>query len=634
MTTFQTLLAGLRFPISRAPTESASLLSAIHALKANVSDLDDDQLVAESKRLRDQTVDNGGGLIEIPKVFALASEAAYRSIGIRFYDVQVMAARSLLNCQIAEMKTGEGKTYVGALTSYAWSLMGRGVHFMTTNDYLAERDCDLVRPMLERLGVSVGFLSRESDPVQKRNAYLCDITYGPGYEFGFDYLRDQLALIQHRQPNLGEHYRTLRRGDEESEVFQIQREHFSAIVDEADSVMIDEATTPLVLSGSPGQPSEHPEPYQVAAEVARNLRSEDHFSLDSRTRRAELTKAGISEIEQHLDQKTLQHLRRPWFMYVQHALQARHHFTRDADYVAADDKIKIVDANTGRIFEDRTWSDGLHQAVEAKERVTITDENRSLARISRQQFFRLYENLCGMTGTALDSEAELSSVYKLPVTVIPTHKDCRRVVYPMRVFADENSKYDAIGRAVREMHETSRPILIGTRTIEKSELVAQRLSDLPVQILNGKQDADEARMVAGAGTRGAIMVATNMAGRGTDIKLGEGVNELGGLHVIVCEPHDSARVDRQLVGRASRQGDPGSCQTFVSADDDVIQQYARWMARYIRRIAGPDGEVEADLSRELAKLQNSVERKSAAKRREMFSRETWLEDVLSTLAKQ
>lgn len=634
MITLQALLTGFRFSTGVAPSVNRSILAEIREGERRLAGLDDDQLRAESLKLRDRTVDAFDGTVDAAAAFALVSESAQRALGIRFYDVQLLAGLSLLRNEIAEMKTGEGKTFVGAIVSYAQALHGHGVHFMTTNDYLAKRDYEIVRPLFERLGLTVGLVERESSPDEKRDAYLCDVTYGPGYEFGFDYLRDQLAMIQKKTPELGESFISLRRGDRQASVPRTQRQHFCAIIDEADSVLIDEATTPLVLSGSSGQASKNPQPYLLAHDVASALTIDKHFTTDSSTRVATLTKGGLQEILGRLEPSARNQLRRPWFLYVQQALQAQHHFTRDAEYVVSENKIKIVDANTGRLFEDRTWSNGLHQAVEAKEGVPITEENNPLAGISRQQYFRLYENLCGMTGTAIDSKAELRNVYQLNVTVIPTHKPCIRTVHPSRFFAGEDAKWEAIAESVSRIHEIGQPVLIGTRTIDKSEQIAARLRGLDFQLLNGKQDADEAHMIAGAGKIGAIMIATNMAGRGTDIKLGQGVAKLGGIHVIVSEPHDSARVDRQLIGRASRQGDPGSCQTFVSAEDNLIVQHAPWMARYIRKLAGTNQEVAADLSREIAKLQKSVERKSAAKRREMFGSESWQEEVMSTLAKK
>lgn len=541
MHTLPTFFAGLRFTARPAVVESP-LLSRIRGLEKQFAGLDDHQLRTHSLEIRDRTIAANTTCSDddVARAFALMGEATYRTHQVRFYDVQLLAGLSLLRNEIAEMKTGEGKTFVGALASYAQSLRGRGVHFMTTNDYLAQRDFETVQPMIARLGMTIGLIDRESSPRDKQAAYQCDITYGPGYEFGFDYLRDQLAMVQRRGPDLGERFQTLRRGGRETSAPRMQREHFCAIVDEADSVLIDEAITPLILSGSPGGATEYPEPYQLAENVAAKLIANKHFTVDDKKRCSTLTIAGKKEAAAQLDTATLRRLRRPWHLYVEQALRADSYFSRDADYVVADDKVKIVDNNTGRIFEDRSWSEGLHQAVEAKEGVPITEENHSLVGISRQQYFRLYENMCGMTGTAREAKTELQCVYGLTTTPIATHRPCLRVINPMRFFAVAQAKWDAIAKSVQDIHATGRPILIGTRTIEASETIAARLESLPLQLLNGKQDADESQMIAEAGKFGAITIATNMAGRGTDIRLASGVAELGGLHVIVTEPHDSA----------------------------------------------------------------------------------------------
>ncbi|NND97090.1 MAG: preprotein translocase subunit SecA [Pirellulaceae bacterium] len=613
---------------------SASLLAQIRAGSEKLRDFDDAALRAESLRLRQETIDTQRHVPEIVDAFALLDEAAHRTFGIRFHDCQLLAGLSLLHNEIAEMRTGEGKTFVGAMVSYTRSLHGQGVHFMTTNAYLAQRDNEELSPLFDRLGVTAGLIQRDQNPQEKRQAYECDITYGPGYEFGFDYLRDQLALIQEAKTSLGQRLHRQQRGSQRPPAAQAQRGHFCAVIDEADSVLIDEATTPLVLSGSADQATPHPEPYLLAQQVALQLTIDQHFTLDPRTRSAKLTRDGKEAAIEPLQEIHRVGMRRPWHLYVENALQANYFFNCDSEYVVQDEQIKLVDGNTGRVFEDRTWSNGLHQAVESKEGLTISEENYSLARISRQQYFRLYDNLCGMTGTADDSRAELKDVFGLVTTPIPTHRPCKRIVYTLRSFATADSKWDAIAQSVRDTHESGRPILIGTRTIDGSEIIAERLSGMSYQLLNGKQDADEAAMVAKAGQKGAIMIATNMAGRGTDIKLGEGVEYLGGLHVIVAEPNGSARVDRQLVGRASRQGDPGSCQTFVSADDRLITQHAPWLARHLRRLADASGEVQADMTREIEKLQAQVERKSAVQRRQMFSQESWLEDAKSTLTQK
>jgi preprotein translocase subunit SecA len=359
-----------------------------------------------------------------------------------------------------------------------------------------------------------------------------------------------------------------------------------------------------------------------------------HYSIQPTNNRPSLTSAGQAQVATQISHELGRYLVRPWYTYVEQALHAQLCLTRDVDYVVADDTVKIVDTHTGRIFEDRSWSEGLHQAVEAKEGVTITEENRSLAGISRQQYFRNYVNLCGMTGTTSDCERELLSVYGLKVSLIPTHRpSCRRVM-ACRTFLTDDAKWNAIADSVRELHKTHRPVLIGTRTIESSKKIAARLSGLRFQLLNGVQDGDEAKIIACAGQHGAITIATNMAGRGTDIKLGEGVAALGGLHVIVSEPAETARVDQQLMGRAARQGDPGSSQLFVSAEDALITRHGPWMARYISKVAGHTQELAEDFSSEIARLQKRVAQTAAGKRREMFSRQSRLDEMKAVLAKR
>jgi preprotein translocase subunit SecA len=395
MTTASPFLSGFRLPRSIAHVRT-SFVALVRDRERQLEDLDDDQLRDRSHTLRRKVVelDHVNDENDRATAFALMGIAASRGAQIRFYDEQLMAGYSLLRNEIAEMKTGEGKTLVGALIGYARALSGHGVHFMTTNDYLAERDYETVKPMMDRLGVSIGRIDRDMGPQQKLAAYQSDLTYGPGYEFGFDYLRDQLAMLQLPEPGLGERFQRLHRGERELSAMRMQRGHYCAIVDEADSVLIDEATTPLVLSGAAGGPTKFPQPYLLAAEIAADLEVGTHFTVDPEKRQIDLTASGQQTVVRHLDETTLGFLQRPWYGYVRQALHANFHCHKDADYVALDDQIKLVDPNTGRIFDDRTWSDGLHQAVEAKEGVTITCENRSLARISRQQYFGNYQNLC------------------------------------------------------------------------------------------------------------------------------------------------------------------------------------------------------------------------------------------------
>ncbi len=614
------------------------LVPVIHAQRERLLALSDQELVLASRQLRDDTLAVHDSDEFIARSFALYIEAVRRECGICLYDVQLLGGLSILRREIAEMKTGEGKTFVGGLVTCAIGLRGRGAHFMTTNAYLAERDHALVLPIFKRLGMTVGLIAREQGPLEKMAAYRCDATYGPGYEFGFDYLRDQINLLASKSVTSRSLVSRSRYSDDGSDSESasaqlLQTKHYAAIIDEADSVLIDEATTPLVLSGASERPAKAPAPYRVAQTIVQGLVAGVDFSVDRKKRATKLTQIGLEKIGTCLDSHVRATLRRPWNHYIENALQANEFLGRDQHYIVRDAKIMLVDGNTGRVFSDRTWSSGLHQAVEAKESMTITEENESLAKVSRQQYFRLYEHLCGMSGTVSEAKQELRAVYGLAVNPIPPHRACQRVVLPLRCFATAVSKWNAIAAAIREMHLTDRPILVGTRTIEASEIVASLLDGCPFSLLNGKQDADEAAMISLAGNRRAITIATNMAGRGTDIRLAPGVAELGGLHVIVTEPNDSARVDRQLVGRASRQGDPGSCQMFLSAEDCLVVQHAGWLARHIKKLAGPDGEVQVDLTNDLHQIQARLERISAATRQRMFNSERWQEDAKAAMAK-
>jgi preprotein translocase subunit SecA len=641
MQTLQPLYENFRYVWPRASRPSASQLETIVKIReqaAAYKNLKQSELLGEVRRLKaivERDPKHRISSVLVPGL-ALVSEAARRVLGINYYDVQLLAGLALSQNAIAEMKTGEGKTYVGALASFIHALRGRGVHFMTTNAYLAERDRELISPVFEVLGMSVGLLQQDSPPFAKQKAYACDVTYGPGYEFGFDYLRDQIALLSSTKRGLGEEYQRRRRGHRNATVPQMQRGHSCAIIDEVDSVLLDEATTPLVLSSGSDQPVKMPEPYRAAIKMSEKLQADVHYVVDRSARTVRLTKEGITTVRSDLDATARVGLQRPWPDYVEQALHASLHLKCDVDYIVKDDKVQIVDENTGRVFAERSWRDGLHQAVQAKESVTITEENRPIARISRQQYFRLYDSLCGMTGTALGSEREFWNVYRQPVVVIPTCKPCQRQVFPTRYFDTVDNKWTAIAEVVADIHKSGQPVLVGTRTIENSEAIAAKLHQrgIAYRLLNGKQDADEARVVAGAGQRSAVTIATNMAGRGTDIKLGPGVAELGGLHVIVTEPHESARIDRQLMGRAARQGDPGTCQVFVSGEDSLVTRHAAWLGQYLRKRADHHGEVVSKLDHEVTALQRKTEREHYAKRRQLFAQESWFEDVLSKLAKE
>jgi preprotein translocase subunit SecA len=565
--------------------------------------------------------------------FSLMTEALRRTLDVELYDVQLRAGLALSRESIAEMQTGEGKTLSAALAACAFALYGKGVHVMTVNAYLAERDYEILLPAFELLGVSAGVLRSDASPEQKRDAYVRDVTYGPGYEFGFDYLRDQLNFVDRSRRRLGDSYRDRLRGRGTAVKRTLQRGHAYAIIDEADSVMIDEATTPLILSGASSD-SPCSKLYVSAVELAEQLELGRDYLFDARSRRIQLTNDGMDRTNKAANANTMVGAQHPWALYVENALRAKLLLQRDVDYVIQDQQVMLVDQRTGRIFADRSWRDGLRQAVEAREGVPVTAENQSMARISRQRFLRLYTGLCGLTGTAKGVEREYRQVYQLPVVTVPLRTPSRRRVLPTRFFVDKMAKWSAIVDEVRAIHRTGQPVLVGTRTIQDSTRLAGKLDQVgvPFRLLNGRQDADEAEVVALAGQVGAVTVATNMAGRGTDIKLGSGVPDLGGLHVIACEPHESTRVDRQLIGRCARQGDPGSCRLFASAEDELIADHGPLLAHRMARSGDPSGEIQVDLTSELARLQRRMERRAFAVRRQLFARDHWLEEVVTKYA--
>ena len=598
--------------------------------------IDDQQIALRMIQLR-QRVSMGAAVTEIEIILeclALTSEAVRRTTGLSYYEVQLLAGLALSAGAIAEMRTGEGKTIVAALPAALHALKGHGVHVATVNTYLAERDFQLLMPAYSMLGFSTGLLRDTDNPAAKRSAYACDITYGTGYEFGFDYLRDQSALRRNRKTMLGQSFRQRLRGFRSPMNDRMQRGHAFAVIDEIDSVLIDEANTPLVLSSADPGACVCTEAYRQAAALADKLEEDIHFSIDRRKRTIFLTEAGQEAIFQSRDLAPESRLVRPWSTYVEQALRAHKLLQRDADYVVKDGQVMIVDQYTGRIFADRTWRDGLHQAVEFRENVTVTAEKNSLARVSRQRYFALYDQLCGMTGTATGHEAEFQQFYRLPVVVIPERLPGQRKTYPTRYFADNAAKWNAIASDIQQRHSTGQPVLVGTRTIRESEAVAALLHSIgvPYRILNGTQTEDEADIIAQAGVRGSVVIATNMAGRGTDIHVSDEVATAGGLHVISTERQESQRVDRQLIGRSARQGKPGSCQVFVSHDDELIQQHGPEIGDQLRRAAGNEHECFENLDRAMDAVQKKAEAQTYAARCDLYRQDRWLNEVLSTVA--
>ena len=478
------------------------------------------------------------------------------------------------------MNTGEGKTLSATVPAVLFALSGRAVHVQTPNAYLAARDHATVCGSLDRLGIAAALLPESTagaGEVEKRTAYAADVLYGTGYEFGFDFLRDQAAARGRRDRPPGSAFLSVLRGGDPDGPPPVQRALDVAIVDEADGVLIDEANTPLLLGAPPSGKPVDPKPYRLARFVALKLTEDDHFVRDPAARTVRLTDAGLEVVGAAPPGATFP-LFRPWPVAVERALHAEHVLTKDADYVLTPDDaktvgVRIVDGNTGRVFTERTWRDGLHQAVEAKENVTVTEETRGLARVARQRFFGRYQAVCGMTGTAAEAAAEFRRVYGLPVVKVPPHRPSRRRDLPSRYFRSAADRTAAVVSAAGWATAKGRPVLIGTRTVAAGREVSAALTaaGLNHAVLDGLQDVDEAELVAAAGVSGAITVATDMAGRGTDIGPDAAALAAGGLCVLACERHASARVDRQLAGRAGRQGDPGSARFFLSAEDEPVR---------------------------------------------------------------
>ena len=528
------------------------IVREINALEPEVQKLRDEDFPVRMAEYREKVQKDGVSLDDIlPNVFALVREAARRTMNMRHFDVQLIGGIVLHRGRIAEMKTGEGKTLVATLPVALNALSGKGVHVVTVNDYLASRDAKWMGQVYSFLGLTTGTIVHDMDDEQRKAAYACDITYGTNNEFGFDYLRDNMKFYPEQL---------------------VQRGHNYAIVDEVDSILIDEARTPLIISGASDESTEL---YQAMDDVVAHLDPDD-YSVDEKARTAMLTEKGVSHCEEltHLD-----NLFDPRNMVAQHhimqSLKAHFVFKRDVDYIVTNDQVVIVDEFTGRLMPGRRYSDGLHQALEAKEHVTIQPENQTLASITFQNYFRMYDKLAGMTGTADTEAVEFHEIYNLEVMTIPTNKPMIRKDYPDLIFQTQKEKFDAIVQAIRELYEKGQPVLVGTISIETSEMLSKRLKaiGIPHSVLNAKQHAKEAEIVAQAGQKGHVTIATNMAGRGTDIMLGEGVKELGGLHILGTERHESRRIDNQLRGRAGRQGDPGSSRFYLSLEDNLMRLF-------------------------------------------------------------
>jgi preprotein translocase subunit SecA len=522
----------------------------INSLELEIRALSDAELKAKTPEFKER-LEGGESLDELlPEAFAVTREAALRVLGLRPFDVQLMGGIVLHQGKIAEMKTGEGKTLVATMPVYLNALTGRGVHVVTVNDYLATRDSEWMGQVYRFLGLKVGVIVHGLEDTERKAAYGADVTYGTNNEFGFDYLRDNMKY---------------------SLEDMVQREFHYAIVDEVDSILIDEARTPLIISG----PSEDStDLYYRVNQISPHLKRETDFTVDEKARAVSLTEEGVEKCEKLLGVKNLYDpVQAELLHHVQQALKAHVLFKRDVDYLVKDGQVVIVDEFTGRIMPGRRYSDGLHQALEAKEGVKIESENQTLASITFQNFFRMYEKLAGMTGTAETEAAEFQKIYNLDVVVVPTHMDMIRKDYPDVVFRTESEKFEAAIKEIKSLHDQGRPVLVGSSSVDNSERLSKMLKRQGIkhEVLNAKHHEREAEIIAHAGERGWITIATNMAGRGTDIVLGEGVADMGGLHILSIERHESRRIDNQLRGRCGRQGDLGSSRFYLSLEDDLLR---------------------------------------------------------------
>lgn len=620
------LLTELRYFTGRVESGKRALsriIPAVVAHAATAASASDAELRERAAALRPQLRRRGFDDFElVAQAFALVREASVRTTGLRHFDVQLIGGWAMLRGMIAEMDTGEGKTLTATLTAATAALAGRAVHVVTVNDYLAERDANWMGPVYRLLGLSVGCVKQGQQPPERRAAYACAVTYCSNKEVAFDYLRDRLVLGGKPHPialRLG----ALGGADTGSRL--LLRGLQFAIVDEADSVLVDEARTPLILSAGSGR-GQGEQLHRDALEIAGALAEPDYRVGEEGI---EITDSGHATLE-----RVARDLGGIWKgprrreQLVRQALTALHVFQRDKHYLVREGKVQIIDEYTGRLMPDRSWERGLHQLIEIKEGVEVTAERETLARISYQRFFRRYLHLCGMTGTAAEIAGELGAVYRLRVARVPTNRPSRRAREPFRYFSSAGAKWRAVVETIAARAARGQPVLIGTRSVGASEHLAELLREkkIPFRLLNARQDKDEAEIVARAGERSCVTVATNMAGRGTDIKLAPGVPELGGLHVIATELHDAQRIDRQLFGRCGRQGDPGSYEAIVALEDDLVKSFAppaHGMRNRFRRMP-------AWLGRAVFRLaQWRAERAHSRARRDLLDLEDYLGNILA-----
>jgi preprotein translocase subunit SecA len=628
-------------PWQRKLSRGALMVPAIRAREAEYESLSDGELKQKAAKLRGRA--RGGEKLDhlLPEVFGLVCISAQRTVGMRPFDVQLAAGAVMQSGALAELVTGEGKTLTACLPVVLNALGGKGVHVTTVNDYLAKRDAEWIGPVYEMLGLSVGILQMQMPEPQRKAAYQCDITYGMASEFGFDFLRDRMKL-RGGQGGAPPFWSAWGDGPVAPLDPRMQRELNFALVDEADSIFIDEARTPLIIA-SPTRPATPEEcvVYYWADKLARDFKRDADFSYDAKKDKIELTEPGKQRIRwsnppggehSHAMDKLHEHVER--------ACHAHYRFVRDQHYMLSKDpkdgqvKVVIVDEYTGRPMPDRHWREGLHQAVEAKESAPITLASDHAAKITFQSYFKLYKKLAGMSGTAVQNFWELRRVYKLWTVCVPTNRPVIREHWPDRVFGSQDEKFKAIVSDVQRLQLSGRPVLIGTRSVEMSELLAERLKSAGInhQVLNARQNAEEAKIVAEAGKRGRVTIATNMAGRGTDIKLGPTVAAAGGLHVLGTERHDAKRVDRQLIGRAGRQGDPGSGQFFVSLEDELLEALGSNRQESLRVTGRSGGEGDRETYAPLfEKAQKKMERKHFRQRLDLMYAEKQRMETLEDL---
>ena len=641
----------LRTGDKRVLRQLEAYTKAVNSLEDSFASMTDEELRAETDKFRERVKDGESLDILLPEAFAVVREASKRTLGKRHYDVQLMGGAALHLGNIAEMKTGEGKTLVATLPAYLNALSGKGVHIVTVNDYLAEYQANLMGRVFRFLGMECGVILSSMEPDERRKQYAADITYGTNNEFGFDYLRDNMAWTVEEQ---------------------VQRGHNFAIIDEVDSILIDEARTPLIISGpAAGEANRW---YAEFARIAATLlkRGED-YEVDEKKRTVGILESGIDKVEDHLGVKNLYESKNtPLIGFLNNSIKAKELFTNNKDYVVIDGEVLIVDEHTGRILPGRRYNDGIHQAIEAKEGVEIKPENQTMATVTLQNYFRMYDKLSGMTGTAETEAAEFMNTYELGVVPIPTNKGVQRIDNPDKVYRDEIAKFKAVVKDIKERHEKGQPILVGTASVENSEYLSRQLAKAGVrhEVLNAKNNEREAAIVAQAGRKGAVTVATNMAGRGTDIMLGgnpefeavekmrelgldpntnseeyearwpevlkacedaakeehDEVTKLGGLYVLGTERHESRRIDNQLRGRSGRQGDPGESRFYLSLTDELMRLFNTGMATRLMAAAPEDSALDSKIvSRAIATAQANVEGRNAEQRKNVLK----YDDVLN-----